>query len=141
MSVVVGDLVAPDGPIEPPLFPGEGDGTSPSPLFIRLSSYLAQAEAKASGIAFPDPDEAISAWALYLSFHAAYMVAVARPATENSMVPVLGSDSYQKDQRDALLAAANEYKAIFNQLLVAVPDATVQPIGAPTRSTPLEFEY
>ena len=141
MAITPADLLAPAGPVEDELFPGEGDGADPSALYTRLLSYVTQAVAKTSGIAFPDEDAAVEAWALHLTFKAAYMVAVARPATENSMVPVLGSETYTKDQRDALRAKADEYESVYAGLLAAIPAEGEQPVGVPTRTVSLEFDY
>jgi hypothetical protein len=137
------DLLAPAGPIEAALFPGEGDGIDGTDLYERLDAYITRAQTVTSGIAFPDPDPAVKAYSLYLAFDAAYMVSVARPSADNSLVPVLGSESYSKDQRDALKAKADLYFAEYRDLLVLVPPAsgTIVPVGIPTRSTPTLFDY
>lgn len=140
MAVTPPDLLAPAGPVEEQLFPGEGDGTAGTDLNARLTEYISQAEAKAAGIAFPEPDLAVESWALHLTFKAAYMVAVSRPANENTMVEVLGSKGFAKDQRDALLEKAKEYKQDYQNLAAAVP-STAQPVGLRTRTTKNEYEY
>jgi len=143
MAITNADMLAPTGPVEVTLFPGEDiSGAAPPATILeeRLDVYIAQAVAKNAAIAFDDMDAANLAWALHLAFQAAYIVAVARPASENSQIPVLGSEGYAKDQRDALLAKANEYFDDYNMLLMTVP-TTSAPSGVPTRSTPLEYEW
>lgn len=140
MAVTPADLLAPAGPVEETLFPGEGDGDAATPLYTRLAAYIGQAEAKIVGVAFPDPDPATKAWALHLTFEAAYRVAVSRPATENSMVAVIGSHGYAKDQRDALKAEARKWKEEFFNLYASVPTTPV-PLGPGSRQTRIIYEW
>jgi hypothetical protein len=143
MAITADDLIAPNGPIEVTLFPGEdveGEIGGSTILKDRLNIYIAQASAKNAGISFPDEDAADTAWALHLAFEAAYMVAVARPSTDNAQVAVLGSETYSKDQRDALLIKANEYLDEYLALLAEVPTTSAQK-GVPTRSTTNEFAW
>ncbi|MGW8180030.1 MAG: hypothetical protein ACWGQW_14905, partial [bacterium] len=106
----------------------------------RLEVYITQASAKNSGISFDDPDEADTKYALYLAFHAAWLVAVARPSMENAQVPVLGSETYSKDQRDALYLMWNEYLDEYNVLLAQVPTTEVAK-GLSTHSTDVEYDW
>lgn len=140
MAVVPADLLSPAGPVEEALFPSEGDGAPGTDLYERLQRYIARAGVIASGIAFPDPDPAVTAYALYLTFQAAYMGAISRPAMENAQVPILGSTQFDKDQRDALKELYLEYQAEYNTLVSAVPTVQIQR-GVPTRSTPNVFEW
>ena len=143
MPITADDLIAPNGPVEVTLFPGENtEGDSPPATILedRLTIYITQASVKNVSIAFEDGDAADTLWALHLTFKAAHMVAVARPSMENAQVPILGSESYAKDQRDALLTKADEYEAEYNTLLAAVPTTEVQK-GVPTRSTSNEFDW
>jgi len=143
MAITPADLLSPVGPIEPELFEGEdveGDNPPNTILEDRLQEYIDQAEAKNTPIGFSDQDAADKAWALHLAFSAAYMVAVARPSIDNAQVAVIGSQSYSKDQRDALLDKANEYFDEYRALLAAVP-TTAAPVGIPSRTTSLDFDY
>lgn len=140
MAVTPADLMAPAGPVEGTLFPGEGDGTAGTDLHTRLTEYISRAESKVAGIEFPDPDLAAEKWALHLTFDAAYMLAVSRPATENTMVQVLGSHGYAKDQRDALRELAQHYLYEYQAEEAAAP-TTQNPKGIPTRQTTNEFEW
>jgi len=133
------DLLAPAGPVEAALFPGEGDGSNGTDLFARLSAYIDQAEVKAAEAAFLDPEAAARAWALHLSFEAAYTLAVSRPATENTMVQVLGSTTYTKDQRDGLKAKSNQYLAEFNRMLAQIPVGS--PSGPQSRQSTNTFDW
>lgn len=143
MAITADDLLAPNGPVEPTLFQGEdieGDVPGSTILKDRLEVYIAQASAKNAPIAFTDPDEADKLYALYLTFHAAWIVSIARPSMENAQVPVLGSESYAKDQRDALHEKALYYLDEYRGVLAEVPTTTSQ-IGPPSRSTALNFEW
>ena len=140
MAITPADLLAPTGPVETLLFPGEVVGDDMTTLEDRLQSYITQAETKNAAIGFADPDAADKAWALYLTFQAAYLIACARPSTENAQVEILGSQSYSKDQRDALLSRAQEYRDEYTDLLNAVP-STSTPVGIPSRSTPIVYDW
>ena len=108
-----------------------------------MGVYLSQAETKAAEITWPDSeteDNAVKAWALYLAYMAAYRLALARASTRNYQTAVLGSDTYAKDQRDGLLALANEQLAIYEDIVLLVP-TNLPHIGPPSRVTPLLFDY
>ncbi len=135
------DLLAPKGPVEVGLFPGESNGTSPTPLETRLQEYIDQAEAKITGIDFPLPDEAARTWALYLSFNAAYIGAISRAATDNMQTPVLGSEMFAKDQRDGLKATADYYSNMYSALLLTVPSSTANQKGVNSYQTRNCYEY
>lgn len=134
------DLLAPEGPVEEELFPGEGDGAAGTELHGRLTTYINRAEAKVAGIDFPDTDHAVSLWALHLTFTAAYNVAIARPANENTMVEIIGSQGFAKDQRDAIKALAHQYAQDYRALAASVP-STAQPLGIPSRQVETKFDY
>lgn len=147
MAIGIADLLAPVGPVEVTIFPGEStrSGDTATALEVRLQTYIDKAKAKVAELTFPQPDPALEdklvrAWALYLTFMAAYRIANSRPATENAQVAVLGSTTYTKDQRDALLAEANEYKLEYESTVVDIPTDVV-PRTPQTRSTTLTFEY
>lgn len=128
------DLLSPSGPVELPLFPGEGDGTDGTALHTRLSSYITQAEAKS------DSRVAQRAWALHLTFKAAYILAIARPADENTQVEILGSEGRDKDQRDGLLKQAEAYKKEFEDI-VANTDGRSTPSHPISREVKTKYDY
>lgn len=143
MAITADDLLSPNGPVEPGLFPGEdieGDVPGSTILKDRLGVYIAQASAKNSGISFPDADAADTAWALHLTFHAAWILSIARPSTENAQVPVLGSETYAKDQRDALYEQAEYYLGEYNELLAQVPTTEAQK-GLASHTTAVEYDW
>lgn len=140
MAVAPADLLAPAGPVEEELFPGEGNGTAGTELYGRLSEYITRAQEKAAGIAFPDPDAAVESWALHLTFEAAYLLSVARPANENTMVEVLGSQGFARDQRDALRSMADYYARSYHGYVAEVP-TEAQPLGAQTRQITNSYEW
>jgi hypothetical protein len=135
------DLLAPKGPVEVTLFPGESVGSAPTVLDTRLQEYIDQADTKTIGIAFPQPDDAIRAWALYLTFDAAYVLAISRASMENTMVPVLGSESFSKDQRDGLKAKASSYLTTYQELFAAVPSEVAVSKGYTSGQTRIVYEY
>lgn len=141
MAITPADLLAPKGPVEVTLFPGESIGGSPTALESRLQEYIDQAEDKISGIAFPLPDSAVRAWSLHLTFDAAYVLAISRASMENMMTPVLGSETFSKDQRDGIKAKADLYASAYNDLLLTVPSDTITPRGMNTYQTRNVYEY
>lgn len=144
MAVTPADLLAPAGPVEVTLFPGEDVASEVNPgstkLEDRLQTYIDRAVARTEGIAFPRPDDAVAMYALYLTFMAAYVLAASRPATENAQVEIIGSYGYSKDQRDALKAQANQYLTEYETLYAMVPIST-QPATARSRQITNEFEW
>lgn len=144
MAVTTADLLSPAGPVEVTLFPGEDtedvDNPGSTLLETRLAAYISRAEVKTAGIAFTDPDPAVEAWALHLTFSAAYTLAVSRPSSEDTKVKILGSQGFSKDQRDALQRKADSYLREYDALVAAVP-TTANPSGIPTRSTGNVFEW
>jgi hypothetical protein len=138
------DLLAPIGPVEVTLFPGEyseSSGATATKLESRLQTYIDQAYAKIDGIAFPLPDTAARAWALHLTFAAAYVLACSRPANENMMVAVLGSKGFAKDQRDALLVLSEQYAGEFAVLEAEIPVSVPIMGSAQSRQITNIFEW
>lgn len=136
MAITYADLVSPTGPVEYELFALESEAQ----VQTRLNDYCTQAIAKNASIDFANANDANIAWALHLTFRAAHIVAVARPSTDNAQVAVLGSQAYDKDQRDILLELAEDYLSEYNVMLSAVPTEE-SPKGVPTRSTTNVFDY
>jgi hypothetical protein len=130
------DLLAPAGPVEATLFRDE----SMTVVITRLQTYINRAYAKIEGKAFPLPDEAATLWALYLAFDAAYILSCALPGNENSMVQILGSEGFHKDQRDGLKNKRDEYQMAYEVLEHSLPQ--IGTISAPqTRQTSLRYEF
>ena len=114
--MIPADLLAPKGPLEPELFRDEGDGSGGTELNTRLAEYIVQAIAKTS------VTSAQRAWALYLAFNAAYIIAISNPADVNFQVDILGSEGYDTDQREALQSKALEYLADYEVAKIAETD-------------------
>ena len=117
MAIKAEDLIAPDGPIEPELFPGESEEDNKK-LLTRLTAYVNQAQAKVTALAITfDPtskeDDAVESWALYLAFNAAHTLTLARPAEDDHGTEVLGKTIFEKDQRLALKDLAEDYRADY----------------------------
>jgi hypothetical protein len=136
MFIIPADLLAPAGPVEETLFRDE----TLSDIEKRLQAYIDQAYEKINGIAFPRPDEAARLWALYLTFDAAYILACAKPGNENTMVQILGSEGYHKDQRDGIRDKRNEYRAAFIDMENALPAVTSQ-LGPQSRQVVNRFVW
>lgn len=145
MPTTVADLMAPTGPVEKTLFPGEATLSVSNPevtnLELRLEVYIQRAYSKIAGIGILQPDEAARAWALYLTFDAAYVLAVSRPAGENSQVPVIGSHTYGKDQRDGIFNRAQEYLSEYESYINAAPAEGLIDIGTRSRAVTNKFEW
>ena len=143
MAITNTDVLAPVGPVEKSMFPGEDvEGTNPPATVLedRIDEYITQAGAKNGSLGFADQDAADLAWTLHLTFMAAWRLAVARPSTDDSKVQVLGSESFQKDQRQSLRDMADDYLEEYNVLLNAIP-STAAPVGVPSHSTTNTFDY
>lgn len=134
MAVTRAALYAPAGPVEVVFFPGEDAASVQSPsltkLDVRLDTYIAQAVVKVS-VDYPSAsgsqaDRAVRAYALYLTFQAAYLIKANAPGTDNSMIDGIGSQSWARDQRDAFLAKSKEYLTEYSNALYsasAVPSS------------------
>jgi hypothetical protein len=140
--IIPADLLAPEGPVEVTMFPDEGTGLDGGKLNIRLDSYIDQGQAKVMDIALAEPELGVRAWALFLAFDAAYILACSRPNMENTMVEILGSKSYAKDQRDGLKALRDRYLEDYNVVLNTVVDVVnAIPRGYMTRAITNVYEY
>jgi hypothetical protein len=137
MAVTTDDLLAPVGPVELVYFTETEDQ-----LLIRLEEYIAQAEAKVAAHPYApaDTDEAVRAYALYLTFDAAYMLKSNRPASAS--MQDLGSTGFNKEQILAFKEKADFYLAQFHAM---VPDV-LQDGGAVTpdpglRTIPTQYTW
>ena len=143
MAVDPNTLIAPLGPVETQLFPGEAEGGSHM-LHARMTSYVNQGVAKIAPYTFADTDEedlAITAYALYLAFRAAYTIMVSRPADDDTGSPVLGRQTYQKDQREALKELYQSYHSEFQMLVSNASVTRAASTGIPSHQTRIEFDW
>ena len=144
MAITPSNLLAPTGPVEPELFPGESEDEGSSALLNRLTSYVAQGVAKVSGITFETAtkqDIAVEAWALYLAFRAAYTLTLARPAREDFKVEVMGETEYQSDQRDALKILADDYFGDYQNAIADTGADLAISSGIPSYQSTNQFDW
>ena len=136
MAITAETLIAPSGPVEPELFPGEVTGDDRSKLLVRVNTYVNKGVVKATAAGFTDPsdlfDAAVEAWALYLAFDAAYTLYVMRPAEEDTQMVLLGRNRYDNDQRNALADKAMHYKELYMSLEATLGDSTPSSTGIPS---------
>lgn len=144
MAVTPENLIAPAGPLEKALFPGEheeGDDT----FLERVTAYVSQATTKAGAYDFAttaEEDAAIEAWALHLAFRAAYTLSLTRPAEEDSRIEVLGRVIYADDQRRGLKELQDYYFSAWLDAIVNADDGSrTLSTGTPSHSTPVTFEF
>lgn len=143
MAVDPGSLIAPFGPVEPDMFPGEGEGDNTA-LHTRLTNYIQKAEAKVSALGITDEtqvDEAVEAWALYLAFRAAYTLTLARPAEDDAQTDVLGRTRFDKDQRDGMKQLADSYFNQYQLLTMTVDSKSAASKGVPSYQTKNNFDW
>lgn len=133
MPITRADLLAPTGPVETAFFPREnkvvaGDPDGRTALEIRLDTYISQAYAKVNTMSVPSDgvDEAARAWALHLTFDAAYMLKANDPGSENSEIPGIGSQAFAKDQRDAFQRKADYWLSRFDEFARAANTGTLR---------------
>jgi hypothetical protein len=142
MAVQPDALIAPNGPVELSLFPGEApDGA----LLERMAVYVGKAEDKTSAYTFATPEReeaAVAAWALYLAFNAAYTLSLARPAEQDAGFEVLGRVLYEDDQRQGLKDLADKYFEEWLAVIAGADDGSqVLGTGVSTHTTPLTYDY
>lgn len=144
MAVTPSNLLAPEGPVEPELFPGESEHDNTA-LITRLSGYIAQGVTKVAGYTDiteeAEVDEAVRVWALYLAFRAAHTLSLTRPAEDHTEVAVLGRTVYDEDQRKGLKDLANEYLAEFQILVVSATSRSAASPGIPSHQTSNEYDW
>lgn len=125
MAVLPDQLLAPEGPITPLLFPGEGV----TELKVRLQAYIDNASLRPEVVS-GDParvDGMMIAYALYTAFTDVYIRLSAQPLTIN--VTEKGGHGYSAEQLRNFKALASKYWDDFVALQV-VP-GTVQPSRTP----------
>lgn len=128
MPVSIADVLAPFGRIEPPLFPGEGDGQSGSALYSRLVGYLTDATERTAGMA--SPDAAVKEWIYYRAFDAAALRMAALPSEIDQANE--GGHRFAADQRVALRQEADRALSAFQTLLREDAAGELVPSVAPT---------
>lgn len=142
MAVVADDLLAPNGPVETELFPGEDHDA----LTERLNAFISQAEAQAAQYTWANQaatDAGVTAYALYLSFRQAHTLALVRPAEEDSQAEMLGRVTYEEDQRDGIKDLADWYwKEWVNLSESTLTDPTsAVSTGVPSHQTSLQYDW
>lgn len=144
MAVVAEALIAPDGPIEHDLFPGEVTDGNTQQLEVRVDAYITKAAAKAAEDGFTGSalDPATEVWALYLAFDAAYTLALSRPAEEDAQMALLGRNRYEVDQRDGIKRKALQYRDTYQAMLMSQSAAggTIS-TGIPSHQTKVEYDW
>jgi len=125
------DLISPNGPVEPDLFPGEVVGTNEDVLLTRLTSYIGAADSKTDGLGLTGTvlSDAVTAWALHLTFQAAFILQIARPADEDAQESILGRQQFDKDQRDALRIMSNDYRSQYDDIILNKVDTSAAATG------------
>jgi len=144
MAVLPSSLIAPNGPVEPNMFPGEVTDGNTAELEARLQSYISKGILKATsdGLVEGNRDEAVENWALYLAFQAAHTLFAIRPAVEDAQMALLGRTEYDEDQRDILEKRAEQYKtAYFDYLDTVVTGGGPMSKGVSTRQTRTEYDW
>lgn len=125
MAVLPSDLLAPQGELEPSLFPGDDS----SSLSVRLSRYLSDAGAVLAG--YPDgsitpaqSDRAQSAYAYAESYAAIYRRMAAAPMS--ATLADQGSVTYNIAQMREFKALSESKRAEFTSLLPIADPVTDQ---------------
>lgn len=143
MAISAEDLLAPAGPVEPALFPGEGQKDN-KVLLARLTSYVNQAYDQISGFTF-DPttkeDDAARAYALYLAFEGAHTLALARPAEEDFQVELMGKVLFSKDQRQGLKELADKFLGDYFSFVEDTGGTTAAATGVPSHQVTNVFVW
>ena len=144
MAVLPEDLLAPEGPVEPSLFPGEHEEGAAA-LEQRLTAYINKAEAKVASYTFAnqaDEDEAVAAWSLYLTFRAAYTLALSRPAEDDSRMEVVGRTLFEADQRQGLRDMYEMYLSEYQLAVAGLDDAvSAAASGVSSHQKKIEYDY
>ena len=143
MAVKGEDLIAPNGPVEPELFEGESEENNRA-LNIRVAAYVKAGVAKVAGITFVDQaakDEAVTAWALYLTFRAAYTLTLTRPAEDDSQIGVMGSVTFDRDQREGVKELRDTYFADYQVLIADTGLTSAASTGVPSYQTTNLFDW
>lgn len=137
MAVLVSDVLAPKGEVEPTMFPGEGSGAEGTALYARLLEYVTEGRRRAIDLDLEDPDDGARKWAYYRAFRSKCVTLNALPSSIEQTEQ--GSHGYAADQRKTICGLAEYWLSEFNNL---VPDTAVQPVDGPqTRSTPNNFSW
>jgi len=142
MAVSASDVLAPGGPIEKTLFPGEGDGTSGSDLHNRVVETITKASVKASADGITTQvDDAVLHWTLHTLYKAAFILAVSRPAQEDAQMEVIGSIRFDKDQRDGLRELASYHEDAYLGIVDTESGTGTHAKGLPSYQTKQDFDW
>lgn len=142
MAITPEELIAPEGPVEPDLFPGEHTEQD-SKLIVRLSGYITQAEVRIATYPFTpeQEDPAARVYALYLAFRAAYTLSLARPAEDDMQTSVLGRTLFTEDQRKGLKEEADRYLGEFDSLAAVAGATSAASSGLPSFQSQNVFDW
>jgi hypothetical protein len=137
MAILPAQLLAPEGPITPLLFPGEGVNE----LSARLQAYLDNAALRAEVVAAPAPaqDGLINAYALYTAFTDVYIRMSAQPLTIT--VTEKGGHGYSAEQIRNMKALATKYWDDFVSLQEVTVPLTSPGISPGTRSVATDVRW
>lgn len=137
MAVTVQDLLTPNGPVDPSLFPGEGSNE----LGARLTAYIAKgtADPRVTGMPVERRDGLVESYALYQAFRDAHLLMVAKPLTVN--VAEKGGHGFSNEQIKSLAAMRDGYLSSFNNGLVleVAPSAPPKIPGTQAVSTRVDW--
>lgn len=123
MTIQAEQLIAPRGRIPATMFPElERDE-----LETQLTAYIAEGETKAVDVDPTKQDEAVTRWAEYRAFDAAYVAALNTPIEAST--DDVGSHSFNMKQIGELKTLSLDAKASFDALVPLPVVANVQPAG------------
>lgn len=142
MSVAANDLQAPNGPVEPEMFPGE----TVDQIKERLNAFLAQSRQMAASFTWANPaadDAGVTAYALYLAFRQSYTLSLVRPASEDAQAEMLGSTEFRGDQRAGVKDLADWYWREWTNLseLASSEPSSPASVGVPSYQSTNEFDW
>lgn len=135
MPLAAADLIAPNGPIGPTLFPGEGSNE----LAARIDGYLASAYADSRVTALDNDgtrDRGARALALYTAFTDVYIRMSAEPLTVN--IAEKGSHGYSAAQLQNMKNLAAGFLAELEDL---IPIETADVVVRGTKSVKNVFVF
>lgn len=130
MTVTAEQLIAPRGRIPASYFPE----LERAELEEQLTAYIADGETRVTAVDPAQQDEAVTRWAEYRAFDAAYVEAINTPL--DSSTDDVGSRSFTLAQLERIKALATAAKLAFDALVPLPVSDDVQPPGVvsvPTR--------
>lgn len=138
MPITAPDLTAPEGYVEPSLFPDDDAAA----LTARLDAYIADGELQAAGVAAgAEHDAAVAEWAYHRAFHAVHVRLLGAASSTSRGAR---TESYLWSQIERFGTLADEHKASFARVLAAATAASaaaIQPAVPISRSSVLEYTW